>query len=67
MPQAQRSMKSDFDSDPDFDIQTSKHRDQNHIFIRKGQAALVSANDKEVKRHQITNLGAKSSVQNGVQ
>jgi hypothetical protein len=31
---AQRSMKSDFDSDPDFDIQTSKHRDQNRIFIQ---------------------------------
>jgi hypothetical protein len=35
LPQAQRSMKSDFDSDLDFDIQTSKHRDQNRIFIQK--------------------------------
>ena len=32
MPQAQRSMKSDFDSD--FDIQSPKHRDQNRIFIQ---------------------------------
>jgi hypothetical protein len=29
LSQAQRNMKSDFDSDHDFDIQTSKHRDQN--------------------------------------
>jgi hypothetical protein len=27
-------MKNDFDSDLDFDIQTSKHRDQNRIFIQ---------------------------------
>jgi hypothetical protein len=37
-------MKSD--SDPDFDIQTSKHRDQNRIFIQKEQSLFFSVNIK---------------------